>query len=598
MKFILLGVGLISKSYLKIRWQLSNLKEQFILLLSWSFLLIPSIFWDFDRTHETVLLNSVIAAQEGYSLHGEIFEPKGILYPLVLAFFEGIFNDYFSVAVYSRLLQYILVGVTAFGAWIILRTFSSKLRLAIPVFWLIGNQYWTHSNWSLHRVFFLEPNYLVAFLIVVFLVLISTLLLKNINSMNTNILTFTAASIIGMLPWVRIQGLIFILLLFPYLLLVCRKRGISKFPSIAGTLFSFTLPFVYLLQRESLADWFRQIIWHPVMYTFQGSRHSTMPVGDLIPTLVTFLTSALFIAIFCFGIGVDAKGKFARVGISAGATLLLALVFYFAVESQVQTNLNNNPLNWLVILAEYFPQLLPRLALVVLYLVLFYSIKKPSWLLKDSKLSDESSLFLRILMACSIGSSIYLYPNIGHTFTLSLPSLITLSLFLSSRLGFFSQNLKRRMEVGVIRMVVSLATMTALFFVSSAQDERFKFTSEFLLGTYPSQKDDAVHPMVFEAAANSVGSKTTAVFCNGEVVFNSRGKLILNTPYFGLGDNMKFTGIQESFPNNIFVCAGIESYGNPLNLIRDLGFTVKDFYLKEKMQLDSGTKLYIFKRLT
>lgn len=576
----------------KVRINLSRTKQNkkwlslqlFLIIVLWIAFLPSSINWNFDFTHETVLLNSVIAVKNGLVLHRDIFEPKGFLYPTMFAKIQNIIPLNLSEAQYSRLLQYILVLGTVIITWWLLKEFSPKFQLVVPLFWLVGNQYWTLNSLELNRVFWLEPNYLITFFSLA-LVLIMIVAMKSERRYLQATLFVVGGLIIGSLPWIRVQGVFISLLLLISLLSLGQKPLIYKYLLAIGFSISLCSPLVYLYLRKSLNEWLQQIFIHPFLYTKIGSDHSTMSTQRLLSTLILFIGSALFLALFIILLGLVRENDATRVLIVLVLQICFLTTIFVLSMKEVDPFSDNNPWNWFIILLEYFPQLIPKLSLVATVIIFILLCINVGLKEKLMIFPAEEKVALKIMLMVNLGLLILLYPNIGHAFVLSLPHLTFFAIYLESSIRNRPNILTQSLKLGLFRLLCSLIIFSLLLLIFSVPKERFKLDSKYLSGTFITSSSSFESSKKVEKFLESVETRSTLVLCSGIIPFKRSGDSILATPYFGAGDNMQFADLQSISAKNALVCTGDSSEKEFLKAMSTFGIAVEKWRLKESLNL-------------
>lgn len=190
-----------------------------------------------------------------------------------------------------------------------------------------------------------------------------------------------------------------------------------------GFSISLCSPLVYLYLRKSLNEWLQQIFIHPFLYTKIGSDHSTMSTQRLLSTLILFIGSALFLALFIILLGLVRENDATRVLIVLVLQICFLTTIFVLSMKEVDPFSDNNPWNWFIILLEYFPQLIPKLSLVATVIIFILLCINVGLKEKLMIFPAEEKVALKIMLMVNLGLLILLYPNIGHAFVLSLPHL-------------------------------------------------------------------------------------------------------------------------------------------------------------------------------
>jgi len=538
-------------------------------------------------------MNSLYALDNGLVLHRDIFEPKGLLYPWLFHAIQISIPLEISVALYARAIQYFIVGVTALVSWSILKRYGTRFRLWIPCFWIVGNQYWTLNESKFNRVFFLEPNYLVVLLILIIMRCSMTVFEsknKDIIKRGLVIIAFAMAA----LPWVRIQGLLVTTVLFPLYICLCKRVAIITKP-ILTFIFTLACPFLYLYLNDASDEWYEQIIAIPLKYSSQGSTHSTMSNGALLTTVITFIISTLLISFITFTIGIiHLKSNIYLALLSTFGVIFL--VYMIAFSSEVDSTQNNSPRNWIAILSDYFPQLPSRASLTC---VAILGITQAIGFLRKAKerssISIESKItFSFVFLSCLCG--VYLYPNIGHTFVMSLPALITLSIILLDLRVKAKSTIYHVILNGTQYLFRSLSICLALIFVLYGNNSKFPFTNGTLAGVYADSKTKIRTMNTFEKLYERVGQRSTLILCDGVIVFNAEEEFVSNSPYFWSGDNIQFINLMKYNPDYAIICTESSSADYVSSEVASLGLNFKDWKVKSVNYLTSKSYAILLSR--
>lgn len=520
---------------------------------AWIYFLVPSIKWNFDLTHETVLLNSVIAVKNGLTLHRDIFEPKGFLYPTLLGKIQNLFPTHLSDGQYSRLLQYGLVLVGTLIAWWILSRYAPKFRLVVPVFWLIGNQYWTTDTFVLNRMFWLEPNYLVV--VACLFVVASTIFANENKNAHVKILSLILSGLtIGLLPWLRVQGIFISALLYLTIFNIYRDNHKKILFLSLGTSTSFFSPVIYIHLTGGLREWSDQIFVHPFLYSRLGSDHSTMSSSQLLSTAILFLGSTAFLLITLVLLGSFRESRSAQLITFLSLQAFLLVANFIVLRREVNPESNNNPLNWLIIMIEYFPQLIPRMALVI-SLTSFFVLLLRGKLRNITPIppSDKVNL-LKTLSAINLGMLILLYPNIGHTFIVSLPFLIFISILLENIKNKEEFVILKKFKLGVFRLLCSIIGFSFVLAFASISKEEYSYETKYLAGTTTTSSPSAQSALEFSRIVEKFEPRSVIVLCDGVIPFNDHGQFLSVIPYFGQGDNMQFVNLSAPVAKKLLIC--------------------------------------------
>lgn len=555
-----------------------------LLFVFWLLFLIPSIRWNFDLNHETVLLNSTMGLDKGLMLHRDVFEPKGVLYPWLQGAIQAIFSLPLGIAVLARLIQYFFAGITVFVAWSILRRVSPQFRLVIPIFWLVGNQFWTSKETSLNRLFWLEPNYLVVLMVVFFMkVIVDSFHQKDFKTRRWEILL--SAFIIGAIPWVRIQGLLLSLIFVSILIEVCRKNKISLRTPIFTIMLTLAFPYIFLVVNQASDQWFRQILLHPFKYSLKGSKHSTMSIGALGTTITTFIISSFFIILIVFFLGLW-QGKFVtRAAILLGIFVVISIHAY-ANFSEVDKTLDNSLSNWLTIMTEYFPQLIPRFAFVVVAIYFCIRVILFGKRFDIDRNKGNIADILRISSLSSVGCYAYLYPNIGHTFVVSLPALITVAILLTNLLkgnSFLKES--AIIQRGLLNLISSLVIYSTALLAVSISDQRAAYTTNALSGVFSVASMQPESASKFEKLLDKLEPKSVIILCDGVLVYNSYGEYMSNSPYFWTGDNIEFVDLMVGNPKYAIICSESSSLKNMDAELATFRLNTKDWRISYTLKL-------------
>lgn len=191
-----------------------------ILLLSITlcFFVFPFIFLGFDFIHESVNIGSALALDNAIPIHKDAFEMKGLLYPFYLNLF--LFK---TSVLFMKVANVFLIVISSFLIYALVLQKNRILGLYSALLWLLSSP--SLSNFAYgqkHGILLISPNNLT-----VTMILFTVLLIGKWEShvgRNFSWKLFLISITSGLLIWVRIQNLVFSVLILVYVAHILIKK--------------------------------------------------------------------------------------------------------------------------------------------------------------------------------------------------------------------------------------------------------------------------------------------------------------------------------------------------------------------------------------
>lgn len=536
----------------------------------------------FDPVHEGVNVASAVAINNGLIIHRDILEMKGLLFPYLISFLTG--SNSLATIFEFKIVNIMLISISAILLYLYIRKINEILARLFVILWLLCNPAIANYTFgSSHGVIMLSPNNLTVTLILLILYLFS--LSKQVNNrFFYSIILFFISILSGLLPWVRIQNIFFVLGIFFYLIF-CQRRNIIQLFSIL-TLFitSLSLPLYYLNLRQAGREWFNQIVWNP----WKLSKLQDSSVHISMETLTKTLSICLFF-LFIFSILVKLSWKsnvFFRFSLMF-ALLSSPLALWMSRTYQIRQDLHLNPLNWLTILSNNWPNSWARALVLLTIFSVFYSlIKARKFLVKSIDQSREELVLNRYSFnhfeipatLAGIQGILYLYPNFGNLWEMTPLLIISCSGLIRSFPSIQLNKFKSIVSTFVVGFVFS--GIFNLYNIST--QDKFYYSNSLLRDIYDT---DRIKVQGIDRALVAI-DKTRGTILNecGVALFAFRnGHFKANSPYYVNLSYRKVVTKISSEPEIVIRCSQEES-----------NFDLSKFTPTESIEFSDGQFMTIY----
>jgi hypothetical protein len=334
----------------------------------------------------------------------------------------------------------------------------------------------------------------------------------------------SAGLLLGLLPWNRVQNMFFVLLI---LLLVIKHKDFShKSKAIFSSLCIITLliPLLFLLHNNALNSWWEQIILTPRKLLQTQDTMVAMSFQQFMTTLIKFVIFSFVLTILLFvysRLNKVTRERSLKFLVDALVLLTMTFLGIFSISRDVNPNLDNALSNWIIIVGQWLPFSIWHLVVILTIIICVYIfLTIPLKIIRNQLRSSEFQLSfeLQVLMATSISCIIFLYPNVGNLWAVSLPIGIFViryfehlgfSIFtqraVRTRYDFFEKSLQR------ILCMTSISGLLLLPFANSNMNLDFKNPDLKFLKTNNSRSVD-VNDALFQLGSRIVDGAGSVYF--------------------------------------------------------------------------------------
>jgi hypothetical protein len=465
-----------------------------ILSISTIFYVLKVSTWGIDPLHEGVLIGTVFGIRFGQIPFVDMLEYKGLGFPF---FINLILRGEFLTIHNIRILLILIASLCCVLAYFIMKRQGVPLAVPIIIIWFLSPP--TISTlysrpWP--GIFLIDSNLLVVFFTLLAINAAQLLETSRTSSAKT-IAYISLGTAIAILPWIRIQSLFFSFVTLTILGLTWKTmentpRKIYSF-FLASTLIGLFSPFLYLSYNSAVREWFQQIIILPQLMRENLSGASNWAPGQLTKTLFVYtFMSILFLMVFSL------YHLLSKLNVPDGATVLgFSAIFvfssFFALTKLVDPSKSRDFNNWKILATQWWPQvfsffsLLTSLLVLPLFLLVFVGrIFHSRRLMVSSRYSRNieqvvDSLLPRglsslLIVAGTVNCLIYMFPNTGNLWTMSLLPMLFISRFLLV--------LPEKKRFHVVRLArnftLSFLIMLILLWANASTIPREDYNSSFL----------------------------------------------------------------------------------------------------------------------
>ena len=475
----------ISKSIMFIQENLFYISFAFVFFL-WIFFVSR---WGYDEIHEGQVLLSIKAFNNNLIVHRDFFEYKGLLFPYLVSFLQ---LQALPLVLHARLVTIILIFSSAFIAYLYLKRVSSNWKNILPIAWLLVSppiMAWSSKPWPYQVL--IDPNVLSVLMILLILALLSV-----DHRVRCQVTLFfwkyiLAGILLGLLPWNRIQNLIFTVLILYFIIRTDSVAKTLKLVILISSAISMLAPLVVLWINDALDAWWSQIFMIPRVVAESKSNMVIMSLNQFYTTFIKFILFSLVLLLVVSIYFFVSKAMKSNLGIfllNCLSLIFISIVGVAALTNNVNPDLNNSPSNWLIIFAQWFPFSIWHF-FVVFSIALFFKVIVANiykrLVSSQASVADTLTEELKRLLFAAICSVAFLYPNVGNLWSVSLPISLFVIRYLEIRIAerqtWSSQGLVLMSWEMKMRRIVSLIALSAIAFLPIANSQmRLNFASQDL----------------------------------------------------------------------------------------------------------------------
>lgn len=554
----------------------------FILSITLSFFIFPFIFLGFDFIHESVNIGSALALDNAIPVHKDAFEMKGLLYPVYLNLF--LFK---TSVLLMKVANALLIALSSFLIYVIISPKNRILGLFSALLWLLSGPSLSNFTYGkLHGVLLISPNNLT-----VTLILFNILLMTSWHAHNGQKVTWKLvfiAIVSGLLPWVRIQNIVFSVLIFATVIYNLKKKEGKVAFFVFAYLSTMFFPLFYLLRASSISEWYKQVLLYPFQLSkIQDLATYTSP-SNILKTLSICILYFLF---FLVSMLAKRLSKLLTYFVFFIILLSAPLSKVISAKALIDPSKDLDFRNWVVILANNWPVSWSRALVIVILFVLSANFGLIVYRL--TKVFRRSNKLGSVLLSTiAIDSSkvphllaglqglLFLYPNFGNLWEMTPLLLVSLSVYLPK----LTNDARRALSFISLPLVLSFLLSSSYTFLTISRLPHFYYSNTLLKGIYEVERLkvdglDRVMSTLNETTGGILNECAMSIFVFPDGTFRSANRYMTNLSF------RQFVESDSIVPNVVIKCS--DEYSD---------FNTTHYSLIKLIQLDSGKKVSIFMR--
>lgn len=561
-------------------FRFSDRLSYLILTISIFIFIVPFANLGFDWIHEGVNVSSALGIKSGAVVHRDIIEMKGLLFPTYLALMTG-FNTFNSI-VYMKLANVLLVALSASLFYFAYSDKVKKMGLMISLIWILSNPITSNFVYGgPHGILFISPNLITVTLILMILALETKS--RNFEKLTQSYFNLLIVLLAGLLPWIRFQNLFFSLGIIAFITFRTAPKAsklLSLFTVFALSLFS---PLYYLHYTNADADWLVQIVKIPFTLSQIADSSVYMPVKIVFKTTLVCL---IFFFLYLLTIYLMAKKSNFKYFFTAILILCFPVALWASTTYSIDDSKRFNLMNWFLIIAGNLPLSLSRAAIFLPFLSIFLAFYKltvkqiPGKSNKEASNKYAASSFEQYIPSLLAGFQglLFLYPNFGNLWEITLLLFISLTYFLKVAGAKYLESMSKVLVPVVLGLILT-SSYNALTIWTTP---KYAYTSPLLSGIFETderrtQQYDQVMSSLSELRGNLLNECNLPLlsFPGGE--YRSISKFHVNAVY------RKVVSLESVQPETVVICSNIES-----------GFDLSNYSLSSTTRLESGVDVSLY----
>lgn len=539
----------------------------------------------FDYIHEGVNIASTLAIKNGQVVHRDILELKGIIFPYFMSFF----SDHYSFSIVEfKVINVFLISVNAFLIYFLARLVDEILARLFVILWLLCNP--AIANYTFgnsHGVLMLSPNNLSVALILLTVYLF--VFMNQKSRLPEDFRFLTIGFVLGLLPWVRIQNVFFVLGIILFLVYSRRfpKARIFHFTAIFTV--SISCPFVFLIFRHAVQDWFTQIFYFPWKLSQLDDAAVYISPNTL---LKTFLVSLFFTFLSILVVGIANYSALHKRMLIITLVSSGPLTLWISHHFLIQEGLRFHPRNWTIILSNNWPTAWARVLLVIVVIKLIVVglmiLRKglqglPSKQdLVEKKILNNFGLgnFGFPGLLAGIQAILFLYPNFGNLWEMTpllILSVISIISTYKAKTVVVIKPLLGALAIGFF--IAGLFSLTNIM-----KQEKFFYSTAILQGIYETDKDkvqnlDKALSIIKKTEGPILNECGIALFAFRDSDFDSVTPYYLNLSYRRVIPHSRWK------PQVVIRCSNQTSF-----------FDLDEYTLLDEVKFGEENTIYIYSR--